>query len=73
MESMQNRIGAVLAQIRGEMDISLRGAAVLVDINHAAIARIEKGERLPSLDTLQKFARGYNTTITAILKRAGVN
>ena len=74
METMQERIGRVLAELRKAQDgnVSLRDAEDLVGIDHAAIARIEKGERLPSLLTLQKFARGYNTTIISILKRAKV-
>jgi transcriptional regulator with XRE-family HTH domain len=58
------QIGEQLRQLREESGISLRALALEGDLSKTAIHRIERGERVPSADTLWDLALMLNVRFT---------
>lgn len=49
------KLGAEMRRVRDEADISLRELARRLDVSHSVIVRWEKGERIPSTDSVSAF------------------
>lgn len=57
-----------LKTIRAEKGLSQEDLALLCGIDRTYIGRIERLERSPSIDILEKIAKGLNISISELLK-----
>ncbi len=60
----------VVRQTRLKLQLSLNQAGIKGGISYQMIDRVEKGERIPSVDTLLRIAHALRTTAWALLKEA---
>ena len=60
--------GKNLQRLRNEKELSLRQLAVLANMEHALIHRIEKGTVNPKLTTLLTLAKALNVNLNELLK-----
>ncbi|HQC54984.1 MAG TPA: helix-turn-helix transcriptional regulator [Clostridia bacterium] len=56
MEAVARIVGAMIER-RHELNLSQRDLALLCDIPHSTVARIESGKTVPNLNTLLKVFR----------------
>ena len=52
-------LGEYLRELRKQKDETLHGVSKGTDIDSPLISKIERGERLPTLDQLKKFSKFY--------------
>jgi len=60
-----------IAWLRTTTDLSVREAAQLLGMSWSGLARIERGDRSPSLETLRKVHHVYGVSITWLLGMDG--
>jgi len=75
---MDETIGRYLEKLRHSCGYSLRLAGKKTSLSHGYIRDVELGERcysnfeiIPKPDTLKKFALGYRTSFTELMRIAG--
>lgn len=75
---MENTIGEYLEKLRHSCGYSLRVAAEKTSLSHGYIRDVELGKRgysnfelIPKPDTLKKFALGYRTSYSELMRIAG--
>jgi transcriptional regulator with XRE-family HTH domain len=56
-------IGAQLRQLREEKRMSLGDVRQKTGLQHRHISRVEKGQIIPSLETLQRFANAFDVPL----------
>jgi transcriptional regulator with XRE-family HTH domain len=73
-----SRLGKVLQDYRDERGLSLRGMAIKCGVTHKYIFDLEKGDAAstgkapsPTVDTLQKLAKGMRIPLCELMTRAG--
>lgn len=70
--NMAKRLAKILKQHRTRLQWSLRDAGNEAGVDFSVVHRIENGEvKSPGVDTIDRLARAYGTTLLALLKRAG--
>lgn len=62
-----NRISANLSKIRKEQRYTQREVAELAGLNPNYYAKVERGNGMPSLKTIQKLAKALKVTATDIV------
>jgi len=62
-------IGEKIKQIRHEKNMSLRQLAVMSDINHAYLSRIENGKVQPSVESLTKIAKALGCDVADFFEK----
>ncbi len=61
------KLGQRLRSIRKENQLTLKDLSELADLSAPYLSDMERGVVNPSVDTLQKVARAYNTTVKELL------
>ncbi len=61
-----NNLGKRLKQIRSDMGISQEELAYRCNMQASHISQIERGQKSPTLDTLEKLAAGLNITVSVL-------
>ncbi len=62
-KSVEKLIGAQIAGIRKDREITQERLAELVDVAAETISRLERGVSIPSLKTLEKISRVLHTSL----------
>lgn len=44
----------------------------LTGVSNPYLSQVENGRSVPGVEVLRKLAKGYGTTVSAILKKAGI-
>ena len=65
---MTKRIGSRLFELRQAAELSQERLAAAAELSTNYISLIEKGQRLPSLETLSRLARVLGVPVTAFLE-----
>ena len=60
---VQVRVAVMIARLREERGLSQRDLAKIVGIKQPQIARLEKGDHLPSLETLLRLADALSARV----------
>ncbi len=60
-------LGKQLKALRFEHDITQEQLAELADLNVTYIGQLERGQKSPTLDTLEKLANAFNITLPTLL------
>jgi len=60
-------LGKKLVKIRENLDISQEELAFKCELAPAHMGQLERGEKSPTLDTLQKIANGLHITVSELL------
>lgn len=68
MPTMGERFGLNLWRSRRRADLSQEDLGNLVGLSRDAIHKLEKGQRLPRLDTIVKLAAGTNVSACVLLE-----
>lgn len=63
-------LSIVLYRYRVEHETPRKQLAVEIGLSLNSITSIENGKTIPSLQTLYKYSKYYNTTISRIIERA---
>ena len=66
-------IGGLVESLRGErlrQKLSLNEVAARSGLSHAMVMRVEKRERLPTIDTLLRITDALEIDLSAVLRRA---
>lgn len=66
--SYRKVLGTRIRKFRSQKGWSQEEFADLCDINRSYMGRIERGELNLTLDSLQKVAKGLDTTVAVLLK-----
>lgn len=61
-----NTLGKRLKQIRSDMGLSQEELAYRCSMQASHIGQIERGQKSPTLDTLEKLASGLNITVSEL-------
>jgi len=69
---MENKLGTLLKERRKEKKLFLTQLTAVSGVSTAHIARIERGERFPSVHTLRKLAGPLGFSETQLFKLAGL-
>jgi transcriptional regulator with XRE-family HTH domain len=67
-----SRIALRLRALRKESGLSARGFGVCMGVDHSYVSRVEKGQRKPSAEYLQKVARHFNLDANKLLAYIGI-
>lgn len=66
-EDVEKLVGAQIARIRKEREITQEQLAESVDVAPETISRLERGVSIPSLKTLEKISWALHTSLTDLL------
>lgn len=61
------QFGARIAKLRRQLNLSQEELAERCGFHRTYIGSIERGEKSPTLNTIEKFANGLNVTIPELL------
>ena len=64
---LADRFGANLRSARRRADLSQEGLALLVELSRCDVSQLERGLRLPRLDTILKLSAGVVVSPCALL------
>jgi transcriptional regulator with XRE-family HTH domain len=67
----KNNLGRMLKQKRQSVSLTLRDVSQVSGVSASHLGRIEKGERFPSADILQRIARPLGLSESEIFTMAG--
>lgn len=67
---LKKKLSITLYEYRIENDISRKELASVLDLSLNAITSIENGKSIPSLETLYRYSKHFNTSISRIIERA---
>ena len=62
------QFGLRVAELRKQLNISQEELAERCGVHRTYIGAIERGEKSPTLNTIEKFARGLNIELIELLK-----
>lgn len=62
------QFGARIAELRKQLNISQEELAERCGVHRTYIGTIERGEKSPTLNTIEKFARGLNVELIDLFK-----
>lgn len=63
MDSFKN----IIKKRRSELNLLLREVSAKTEIDQSIISKFEKGERKPSKEQIEKFAKVYNLSFDSLL------
>lgn len=69
-EAVIARLVELLREERLRQALSLNEVATRAGLSHAMVSRVEKRERLPTIDTLLRIADALDTDLSVLLARA---
>jgi transcriptional regulator with XRE-family HTH domain len=73
IEQICTRVAEVLREERLRQNLSMTRLAEGAALSRQGVSLIERGERVPSLDTLLRIARVLKIDAAEVLRRAGSN
>ena len=62
------QFGSQIAELRKQLNISQEELAERCGVHRTYIGSIERGEKSPTLNTIEKFARGLNVELIDLFK-----
>ena len=62
------QFGSRIAELRKQLNISQEELAERCGVHRTYIGSIERGEKSPTLNTIEKFARGLNVELIDLFK-----
>ncbi len=62
------QFGLRIAELRRQLNISQEELAERCDVHRTYIGSIERGEKSPTLNTIEKFAKGLGVEIIELFK-----
>jgi transcriptional regulator with XRE-family HTH domain len=68
MPSATRRVAARVAELRRERGMTQEALAAKAEINRVTLARLERAEHPPNLDTLERIARALGVTIADLVR-----
>jgi transcriptional regulator with XRE-family HTH domain len=68
MASATQRVAARVAQLRRQRGMTQEALAGKADINRVTLARLERAEHPPNLDTLERIARALGVTVGDLVR-----
>lgn len=69
---IKQRFGKAIRRRRRELDISQEKLAEIAEIHRTYISSIERGNRNPSLENIEKLAKALDISISALFANYGV-
>jgi len=69
---INQRFGKVIRRRRREMDLSQEDLAERAQLHRTYISSIERGQRNPSLENIEKLAKALNISISALFAEYGI-
>lgn len=68
-KSLAKKFGKVIRQAREELEISEEFLALEIDMDRSFVGRLERGTRLPTIDTLFRLAKGLKLPASELIRR----
>jgi transcriptional regulator with XRE-family HTH domain len=65
-------LGAVIRQVRTELDMSQEKLALLAEVDRSYLGRVERGDNNVALLTLVRIARALGLTLTQLVMKTGL-
>lgn len=69
---LQRQFGAIVRAERSSRKFTQQELAFAAELSLTYIGEIERGQRMVSLDTLQRIARALNMSAAELLTKAGI-
>lgn len=69
---IKQRFGKAIRRRRRELDISQEKLAEIAEIHRTYISSIERGNRNPSLENIEKLAKALDISISALFANYGI-
>jgi len=69
---IKKRFGKAIRRRRRELDISQEKLAEIAEIHRTYISSIERGERNPSLENIEKLAKALDISIADLFANYGI-
>ncbi|BDI16153.1 hypothetical protein ANSO36C_19550 [Nostoc cf. commune SO-36] len=69
---INQRFGKAIRRRRREMDLSQEELAERAQLHRTYISSIERGQRNPSLENIEKLAKALNISISALFAEYGI-
>lgn len=69
---INQRFGRAVRRRRRELDLSQEELAERAELHRTYVSSIERGERNPSLENIEKLAKALDTSITRLFTDYGV-
>lgn len=60
MNGLTNSLGTKIREVRSSMNISQEQLAVMADVSRTHMGRIERGDKSPTVDTVERIASALN-------------
>jgi len=70
MNTLNNQFGFIVRQSRESRGWSQEVLADRANLNRSYLGEVERGSAMPSLATIEKLARAFNTSISDLVARA---
>jgi len=58
--NLTNNLGAKIREVRSTLNISQEQLAIMADVSRTHMGRIERGDKSPTVDTVEKIANALN-------------
>ena len=68
--SLKHKVGQAIRSLRREKGLSQEELAELSNINRTYVGTLERGDKSPTLDVLERIAKALDITVGEIMKRA---
>jgi transcriptional regulator with XRE-family HTH domain len=68
MASATQRVAARVTELRRQRGMTQEALASKADINRVTLARLERAEHPPNLDTLERIARALGVTVGDLVR-----
>lgn len=65
-------LGAVIRQVRTELDMSQEKLALLAEVDRSYLGRVERGDNNVALLTLVRIAKALGLTLTQLVTKTGL-
>ncbi|OUL25438.1 transcriptional regulator [Nostoc sp. RF31YmG] len=69
---IKQRFGLAIRRRRRELDLSQEALAELAQLHRTYISSIERGERNPSLENIEKLSKALNISISGLFTNYGI-
>ena len=66
---MKTTIGATIAQLRDDRNLSQEALANLCSVHRTYISQLERGLKNPTLNVLQKIAKALDIPLSVLIER----
>lgn len=70
---IKKRFGKAIRRRRRELDLSQEELAERAELHRTYVSDIERGDRNPSLENIEKLAKALNTKVSDLFSKYGVD